>query len=105
MCTGPAQGEVEDAGEGGADGGEDGLHPHDRADALLDEVAAVFGQDVQLRLGGVAGGDGGEVLAGAQGVGDDEGVGGVGLAFAAERGGDVGEQVPVDVPHVQAAVV
>jgi hypothetical protein len=57
MCTGPAQGEVEDAGEGGADGGEDGLHPHDRADALLDEVPAVLGQHVQLRLGRVTGGD------------------------------------------------
>jgi hypothetical protein len=46
-----AQGQV----EGGADRGDDGLHPHDRADPLLDEVTTVLGQDLQLRLCRVAG--------------------------------------------------
>jgi len=60
-----AQRQVEYLGEAGADRGQDGLHTQDRADALLDKVAAVFGQHTQPRLGGVAPGDRGQAVAGA----------------------------------------
>jgi hypothetical protein len=42
---------------------------------LLDEVPAVFGQDLQPGLGRVARGDGWQIVAGAQGLSDHHSIG------------------------------
>lgn len=74
-----AQREVEDLGEGGADRRQDRLHPPDRPDPLTDQVLTAVDQHRQPGLDRVDQPEGGEVVADPQGLGDDEGVTGVGL--------------------------
>lgn len=86
---GAAAFEVDGLLQGGADRGEGLLQAADRGDTLPDQVGAVGGEDFEVGQQPAGRFELRDVAAEPDGLGDDDGIAGVGLVFAGERGGHV----------------